>query len=257
MSDIPTLKQILHAQLVAEDDHDYPDYWRISSAGYCMRYNIFKRLHVPAVPEIVDGESQKLGTFGIGHAVHGMVQSLTKNAGISVAQEQEVTAPEWDAVGHFDDLIRFSTGDLVLYDYKTVHSKALNYPAELKKTHRMQVGTYMYLLREEYPTLTLARIMEISKDDFLIREIGLQWSDELKADIEAYWTELNDWWEIYHKTGKLPPCTCEERVGSWFSTRNKYGKVWHDFFYEGTPCSQKWFDMWKEKQDKEVKNEKN
>ena len=238
-----SLKHLIHEQLLKEDDGVYPDYWRGSSAGYCMRYNIFKRLHVPEVPEVVEGQSQRQGTLRIGHQVHALMQSLTKNAGLSVEQEAELKSKEWDMVGHFDDLIKFPNGELVLYDYKTVHSQALKYPPELKNTHRMQVGSYLYLLREKYPKLTKARIMEISKDDFLMREIEFDWDDTLKSDLEAYWTELNDWWAIYHETGELPPCTCSERLGAWFATRNKYGKVWNGYYFNEQPCSLAWFEQ--------------
>ena len=138
-----SLAYLINQQLLKEDDSEYPDYWRGSSAGYCMRYNIFKRLHIPEVPETLEDKPRQIGTLRCGTAIHEVVQSLTKSAKLSVEQESELKSKEWDMVGHFDDLIKFPNGDLVLVDYKTVNSKAFNYPLELKNTHRMQVGSYL------------------------------------------------------------------------------------------------------------------
>ncbi len=230
---------------------DYPDYWRVSSAGYCYRYNIFKRLGIPQVQELEPDEPRKQATLGIGTAIHEMMQKITRDTGLSVEQESEIKIPKWDLVGHFDDLFEFD-GEYYLYDYKTTHSGSFKYKPELKPTHRLQLGTYMYALRDKYPTLKYGRIMEISKDDFLTREIPLEYDIFLETDIVEYWTGLNQAWKLYLKTGELPECTCNDWVGSWFATRNKHGKIWNSYFMNGEPCSIEYFNMYRELTNKEI-----
>ncbi len=226
----------------------YPNYWRGSSAGYCYRYNIFKRIHLPEVPEIDDSFVTTQNTFYIGTSIHIGYQKITAQIPENIGQENEIKLPEFDVIGHYDDLFEFDYGDdkpmshKILYDYKTVSSKSFNYTdPEMRSTHRLQLGTYMYALRKEHPDLAEGRIMEISKDDGRMRERQLLWDDTLESDIQAYWNGLNKAWKAFKKTGDLPDCTCAERLGDWFATRTKAGKIYNGYFLNGNPCSLEWY----------------
>ncbi len=266
---------------------DYGDYWSASSAGYCMRKNLFERLGVPHVEK--DSDNRTTRVFEAGHIFHSWIQGITKDAGLSIASEVELIDDDFMIKGHFDDLVLIksyvddanepaTTGtdkaykqeNLILYDYKTAHSKWFEYVKDRPMSHynKMQLGTYMYMLRStrltmpvpttrktEYGTktervpqllptkdLTEARILKISKDDLRLHEIQLLWSDDLEAEIKAYWTVLNEHW----KKKTLPPCTCgdyevNKKTGVGFMADPKY----NPYFYQGEPCSIAWYSKWK------------
>lgn len=139
----------------------YGDYWSASSAGYCMRKNIFTRLGLPSVSE----DPRKQRVFTSGHIFHEWIQKLTKDAGISIAQEVELQDEELMIRGHFDDLVLVSdltdkplstrsefpippTNNLILYDYKTRNSKNFHYAKQPSHFHKLQLGTYLLILKK-------------------------------------------------------------------------------------------------------------
>lgn len=128
----------------AKEKRSYGDYWSASSAGYCMRKNVFERLQVPHVTQ--DARTQRVFTSGA--IFHEWMQSITKEAGISIAQEIELQDEDLKIRGHFDDLVLID-GKLILYDIKTAHSKWFEYAKgrPMSWYNRMQLGTYMYMLR--------------------------------------------------------------------------------------------------------------
>lgn len=236
---------------ILEQQQEYPkDYFRVSSAGYCHRYVIMRRLGIPTVPERQD-DVRSLRVFQAGHVFHEWMQKVTRDAGISIAQEAELVDEEWGVKGHFDDLVRVEY-KLVLYDYKTQNSKAFTWQKgkPMSIFHRMQLGTYLCLLREEHPGLEEARILKISKDDLRISEQQLLWSPKLEEEVAQYWLTLKEAWNRYQATGQLPACTCAKIDGGWFGKRNSTGKVWNDFFYNEEPCSLEWMNKTKEEWNK-------
>lgn len=239
----------------SEEERSYGDYWSASSAGYCMRLNILRRLKVPKVPELADNATQTR-IFEAGHIFHEWLQRITKDAGLSIASEVELQDEDLMVRGHFDDLI-LQDDKLLLYDYKTAHSASFNYKkqrSEIGHYHRYQLGTYMYLLRllqnervkpewlNDHPHLVEARILSISKDDLRMHEDQLLWGEQLGKDVLAYWTTLNKYWA----ERKMPPCTCLDHDGGFMGKRSKKGKVYNDFFWEDEPCSLKWYAKCKE-----------
>jgi hypothetical protein len=88
--------------LKAAEVSDYGDYWSASSAGYCQRKLIFERLGVP--PVIQRGRRTQNRVFEAGHIFHEWVQRITKEAGLSIAQELELQDDELMVRGHIDDL---------------------------------------------------------------------------------------------------------------------------------------------------------
>jgi hypothetical protein len=264
-----------YLQKLSEEERDYGDYWSASSAGYCMRKNIFQRLKVPVTTEKVE-KARKQRVFSSGHLFHEWIQGITKEAGLSIAQELELQDEELMIRGHIDDLVwvqaevitRYEKGKpdevkvsphLILYDYKTRNSRSFNFAKQPSPHHRMQVGTYMYMLRnmdnnveksksglsfsnniyvdvggETLSTekLTEARVLNIEKDTLRMAEVQYLWDEELEADVKDYWTTLNSYW----KERKMPPCTCE----TWAATE-KY----NDYFKYGEPCSLKYYKEWK------------
>lgn len=266
------VRPIIDAHLMSEYEkkRDYGNYWSASSAGYCYRKLIFERLGVPEV----NPDPRKQRVFSSGHIFHNWIQELTRDAGISIAQEVELQDEDLMVRGHFDDLVLIKTEDvvkvtnekllekgqspigilthskLILYDYKTRNSRSFNFAKQPMNTHKMQLGTYMYMLRKQLynfknipiadgSALTEARTLNIEKDTLRMAEVQYLWSDELEKEIKDYWDGLNKWW----KSKKIPPCTCEGFMAS---------ERYNPFFYDGEPCSAKWAAQWK-KEQKEAK----
>jgi hypothetical protein len=295
------VRPAIDAYLLAKSkqERNYGDYWSASSAGYCMRLNIMRRLGVPKVPELEDNATQTR-IFEAGHIFHEWLQRITKDAGLSIASEVELQDEDLMIRGHFDDLIlikeledqdpdnRFYREHLILYDYKTAHSASFNYKkqrTEIGHYHKMQLGTYMYMLRKQVldlraeekklmfgkepsedvnaleslgwrigslPSKELveeARILSISKDDLRMHEEQLLWTPELEKDVYSYWSTLNGYW----KARTLPKCTCLDHDGGFMGRKSAKGKFYNDFFYEDEPCSLKWYAKWKESNDPQRK----
>lgn len=265
------IRPAVDAWLIAKskEKRDYGEYWSASSAGYCMRKVMFDRLGVPSV--IDDARKQRV--FTSGHLFHDWLQGITKESGLSIAQELELQDEELMIRGHIDDLVLvkdYSDLDLtdlkvkpnailpikqhlILYDYKTQNSRAFNYKRPMSYYHHLQLGTYMYMLRKDYrsdnqnfksiqipqltlPELTEARILKMDKDTLRMNEEQLMWSTELESEVLSYWTGLNTYW----KNKKLPPCTCADQEGGFMAKPN-----FNPYFYKGKPCSLEWLKEWR------------
>jgi hypothetical protein len=262
----------------SKEERNYGKYWSASSAGYCMRLNIMRRLGVPKVPELEDNATQTR-IFEAGHIFHEWLQRITKDAGLSIASEVELQDEDLMIRGHFDDLVlvpslelvesdnaadivNAPTSKLILYDYKTAHSASFNYKkqrTEMGHYHKMQLGTYMYMLKntqipelvsvlEDTPNLNEARILSISKDDLRMHEEQLLWTPDLEKEVVSYWKTLNGYWA--KKT--LPKCTCLDHDGGFLGKRSSKGKIYNDYMYTDPKtgieeqCSTTWMIKTKE-----------
>lgn len=155
----------------AQETRNYGNYWSASLAGYCMRRQIFERLKVPYVTE----DARKTRVFAVGDVFHKWMQDITKEAGLSIAQELELQDEELMIRGHIDDLVLVEDDyipswaehnlsqkikaqggtvpkpkHLILYDYKTQNSRAFTYQKgrPMSYYHRSQLGTYMMMLKK-------------------------------------------------------------------------------------------------------------
>lgn len=231
---------------------DYGNYWSASSAGYCHRRLIFERLGVPHVEK--DDDARKQRVFTSGHLFHDWIQGITKAAGLSIAQEVELQDEELMIRGHFDDLVLVNDR-LLLLDYKTRNSRNFDYAKRPSYFHKMQLGTYMYMLRKNgldklgkeldeffQHTVEEARTLNIEKDTLRMAEVQYMWSDDLRQDIELYWRQLNGFWKNYELNGSLPPCTCANHEGGFLAK-----EAYNPYFYEGKPCSLEWLGLWETK----------
>jgi len=259
------VRAIIDTYLLEESKkkRDYGDYWSASSAGYCMRKVIFDRLQVDSTNQ---DDARRQRVFTAGHLFHEWLQSLTKEAGCSVSQEGELKDEKLMIKGHYDDIIK-AEDNLILYDYKTANSRSFDYKKEMSYFHRMQLGTYLYMLRNNaqvfsnaiskniLPThdgtlipvnlenLSEARILTIEKDTLRTKEFVLMWNKELEEEVLNYWNTINMFWN----DKKLPPCTCDEQEGGFMAK-----PAYNPYFYNGQPCSREWYELWKlNKKDKE------
>jgi hypothetical protein len=225
-----------------------------------MRKIIFERLGVPPVND----DPRKQRVFSAGHIFHSWIQGITQASGLSIAQETELQDEHFKIRGHIDDLILIDD-HLILYDYKTAHSKWFEYVKDqpMNYYNKMQLGTYMYMLKHyKNPThddklgynpettsydllkpqgISEARILKISKDDLRMHEQQLMWSDQLEQAIIDYWTEVNKYWKAH----KMPECTCalyevNKKTGIGFMADPRY----NPYFYHDEPCSLDWYNEW-------------
>ncbi len=268
-----------YLQKKSEEKRSYGQYWSASSAGYCMRKLIFERLGVPPVEKDTDARKQRV--FTAGHIFHEWVQRITKDTGLSVAQELELQDEELKVRGHIDDLVLIAdstitypvytdkgkVGDetvtvhtgadiatedaqqrLILYDYKTQNSNAFTWQKDRPASyyHTMQVGTYMYMLRQTAQTwnsVKEARILKISKDDLRMAENQILWTPELEATVKLYWDTLNGYWAAQ----KIPACSCHVHENG-FLAKQEY----NPYFFNGEPCSIELYQQWKLSKEKET-----
>ena len=243
---------------VSEEKRDYGPYWSASSAGYCHRKLIFERLGVPPVGE---PDQRKFRIFESGKVFHSWLQDITKNAGVSIAQELELIDDKLMIKGHFDDLVLID-GKLIVYDYKTQNSRAFHWQkkngGEMSHYHKYQLATYMYMLRrdatmknwngeqgelEDFTDCTKvseARILKLSKDDLSLTEEVLLWTPALEKEVYSFWSTLNGYWNAK----KIPKCTCADREGGFMAK-----PAYNPFYYKEEPCSIEWYQLWKDKQN--------
>jgi hypothetical protein len=87
--------------------------------------------------------------------------------------------------------------------------------------------------------LTEARILKIEKENLMMMEQQLMWTPDLEKDVVGYWRTLNGYW----KAKKIPACTCADYEGGFMA-----GPKYNPFYYDGEPCSLKYYKLWKEKQ---------
>lgn len=171
---------------------------------------------------------------------------------------------EVDSIEH-----TYLAGTSLLKTHNTQSSRAFQWQKKLGKGlshyHKMQLGTYMYLLRKvdalaiegahEWPEhtpgniidllhdLKEARIIRISKDDLCMSEDELLWTPALAKQVAEYWGSLNSYWD----RKQIPRCTCAE-----FEVNDKTGvgfmadKRYNPYYYAGEPCSLKWLEKHKE-----------
>lgn len=237
------LRAIVDNYLLEESKkkRDYGNYWSASSAGYCKRKVIFDRLQVDSTSQ---DDARRQRVFTAGHLFHEWLQKLTKEAGCSVSQEGELIDDKLMIKGHYDDIIEVD-GKHILYDFKTANSRSFDYKKEMSYFHRMQLGTYLLMLRQtkEFKKLTEARVLTIEKDTLRTKEFVLFWDEQLEDEVLTYWNTINQFWN----DKKLPPCTCDEQEGGFMAK-----PAYNPYFYNGQPCSREWYELWKQnKKDKE------
>lgn len=225
-----------YLEVESQKVRDYGEYWSASSAGYCMRKLLMERAGVPFTSQ----DARKQRVFSAGHIFHQWIQGITKAAGVTVAQELELEDDKLMIRGHIDDLVLLND-KLILYDYKSTHSRSFTYGKgrPISHYHKMQLGTYMYMLQNVRPVdpVKEARVLKISKDDLRMDEQQLLWTPALQKEVFQFWSTLNGYWQVFQKSTKLPKCTCDQYEGG-FMARDAY----NPYFYKGEACSQAWFD---------------
>lgn len=201
------------------------DKFRVSDAGRCHLMRFWKRQGKPSTDE-PDARTQRV--FEVGHLFHAWLQDLLDQKGMLTGREFEVE--DIHRIGHVDALVMNSDG-LILYDFKTVHSRKFHYMknGDGDLHYHMQAYTYATMLPFGVSDI---RIAYISKDDLCIEEISVMGIDDISEYVKQDWYSLIDAWETQEEPKPNPMswecgycsyCTCCEH-GQAVITEKKNGK---------------------------------
>ncbi len=164
------------------------DKFRVSDAGRCYLMRYWKRQGKPFTDE-PDSRTQRV--FEVGHVFHRWLQNLLEAKGMLIEKEKKVE--DIHRVGHIDALVMTEQG-LVLYDFKTVHSRKFHYKRKEggngDKHYAMQAYTYAQMLPFGVADI---RIGYISKDDLCIEEVSVD--EAIEQDVIDDWNTLIELWE--------------------------------------------------------------
>jgi CRISPR/Cas system-associated exonuclease Cas4 (RecB family) len=176
--------------------------FRVSDAGRCHLMRYWKRQGKPLTDE-PDARTQRV--FEVGHVFHVWLQDLLKEKGLLIEREKEVE--DIHRIGHVDAIIQNEQG-LILYDFKTVHSKKFHYKRKEGNNgdihYHMQAYTYAMMLPFGVADI---RIAYISKDDLCIEEVSVMDTDDISEYVQQDWHTLVSAWNA-----KLEP---EPNPMSW------------------------------------------
>lgn len=242
-----------------QKDKEYAS-WRASSIGSCPRSHFYKRLGVKQTtpPNFI---SQR--KFEVGNIFHEWIQdvyfssldkektkeitSQWKHLLAGMGAEQEIEDEELDLAGRYDMLV-VEGGKRILYDIKTIHSQAF---WRLEKSggsvkdqwphYWMQLGAYMLILKRQGNPVDVGRIILVSKDDLVTKEVSYFLTPELEKAVLDEVAMLNKHWE--DKT--LPECTCHETKDKWAVGFCPFADPDSEGYIEITPASGK---VYKKKQ---------
>ena len=196
------------------------EYYHASSAFSCRRKLYFESVLVAEATNPPNDSSlrkMRLGTifhdemekcfdfYNNGGILYtkGILNSNTKEiprASFSVYQEKEIVIDFVNVRGHYDCVIKMDTGEVYLYDYKTMGS----YPWKLKFGHsrvpsnlryEFQIGTYGYAVKKEFGRLDGMFLVYYNKDTSVMRQVPVDLSYTEKAI--QFWKEVNS----EHKLG--------------------------------------------------------
>lgn len=160
--------------------------FRVSDAGRCHLMRYWKRQGRP-FSDIPD--ERTLRVFEVGHIFHSWLQDILEKEGVLVGKELRVE--DEHRIGHIDSVVKTASG-IVLYDFKTVHSRKFHWKRKqgLTDTHyALQALTYASLLDFRVDDV---RIAYISKDDLYIEEVPC---NGMTININDDWKPLIAAWE--------------------------------------------------------------
>lgn len=183
--------------------------WRASSLGKCPRAAFYKRLGVEETSPL-DERTQRV--FKVGDIFHEWIQDIANDEGYALAIEYELEDKKLDLEGRCD-LIVHADKKRILVDIKTINSRAFWHLEKSGKTvqekypqYVRQLGAYMLMLKKNGEPVDEGRVLLVSKDDLMLKEVTYYLTTELEQAVTEELEMLNKHWA--EKT--LPPCRCME-----------------------------------------------
>jgi CRISPR/Cas system-associated exonuclease Cas4 (RecB family) len=162
------------------------DKFRVSDAGRCHLMRYWKRQGKPFTDE-PDARTQRV--FEVGHVFHVWLQDLLTEKKMLVGKEFEVE--DIHRVGHVDAIVMAQEG-LILYDFKTVHSRKFHYMRNGDGDRHYAIQAYTYATMLPFGVVDI-RVAYISKDDLCIEEISVNTDDISDYVMQDWQTLINAW----------------------------------------------------------------
>jgi hypothetical protein len=174
------------------------DKFRCSDAGRCHLMRYWKRQGKQA-----DGfDERTLRVFEVGHLFHAWVQNILGQRGVLIDAELEVE--DKHRRGHLDAIVDTPAG-LILYDFKTVHSRKFHWNRKdgkpIDRHYAMQAMTYAMMLPIGVADI---RIAYISKDDLCIEEASVFDVDNIIDATRWDWLSLITCWDAQTEPNPNP-----------------------------------------------------
>ncbi len=188
--------------------HDTTKSFYVSDMAGCFRKRILKRMGKETEPF----DDRTLRLFYVGNQNHLLYCDILAKTGALLEKEIPCRWEEYELSGRADALVQTKDNGFLLYEFKTTHSrKLINFDPEQDKHYIMQGLTYLHLLNPQYNNaITQLRLVLVSRDDLLIKELGFYpteaWMNEITTDLKT----LQDYWQKRDK--ELPP---ELEKGRW------------------------------------------
>ena len=202
-----SLQKIVDAYLAGEQkEHDDTKCFYASQLGTCFRRRILQRLNSPHQPKTI----LDLRKFSIGKFIHIWLQDILAKSCYLLEEELKCGDTDYECFGRADALVQTPENGLLLYEFKSTHSRALIYN-EMPRGYILQGLFYVQCLNKQYNNaIKQLRICQISRDDLLLKETGFYLTDQWQAELKAELEELKAWWG--KREVELPP---ELPEGDW------------------------------------------
>ena len=225
----PEISKIYNAYIETQNEENVNNryvgkekYYHASGANMCLRKHWFQINSAPETdkPEMVSKRIMRLGTV-----VHTDYENAlnwyeknrkngsdiissnysTNNSSISsISTEGEIILPELNVRGFYDAVFQMETGEVYLYDFKTIRA----YPYKLKfgrdprpqkgPTHEIQLATYGLGVREKFGRLDGMFLYYYNKDSSVCKEREVEL--EFLEYAQDYWVGVNE-----KTSGVVPP----------------------------------------------------
>ena len=197
------------------------DYYHASHSFYCRRMLYYESVLKSDITNPSDNKGfrkMRLGTVFhtemekcFDYYENNRILSInsTSNSTLSIPsspfivyQEKEIVIEDVNVRGHYDLVLQMETGEVYLYDYKTMGAfpwsmrfgrKAV--PSRRSLKYEFQIGTYRYAVKKEFGRLDGMFLIYYNKDTSLMKQIPVDLHYTEKA--LQFWKEVNS----EHKLG--------------------------------------------------------
>ena len=215
----PNIQKLYDSYVKHTNDSNYEerykgkeDYFHASGAGSCRRKLFFQSVACVEPTNEIKADSYR--KMRLGTVFHSEMEdcfryyststnnktSTSTNKNLStnfkVYLEQEILIEELKVRGFYDLVLVLDTGEVYLYDFKTIGS----YPYKLKFgryakkptnfRYEMQLGTYGYSVKEQFGRIDGMFLIYYNKDDSRMKEVSVDLSYVSVA--YSHWREVND-----------------------------------------------------------------
>lgn len=180
-----------HAKtILSRPERDRSIGWSASSAGTCLRAQIYKARQAQASSI----EDKSLMIFQHGHYVHLKHQVAGLTAGYLSGVEVPVSIPELNVLGTMDG----ETSEEEIAEFKSINYRGFSRVRQfgVEPKHRAQVNAYMLASGRRR-----ARVLYEDKNDQELREFLVEFDQEISDRNVHDWQELN----AHQEQGTKPP----------------------------------------------------